>query len=83
MKTPEVSYFNIGPRLTITFAFLLALILGGNGILLWQFHIARLQTDRLTAANQQVISVLRLQESLVSAHERLDELAKTRDWAGC
>jgi signal transduction histidine kinase len=79
MKTPDVSSFNIGPRLTITFVFLLAVILGGNGLLLWQFHIARVQTDRLTAANQQVISVLRLQESLVSAHERLDELAKTRD----
>lgn len=79
MKTLDVSYFNIGPRLTLTFAVLIALILGGNGLLLWQFHIARLQTDRLSAVNQQVISVLRLQESLVSAHERLDELAKTRD----
>ncbi len=79
MKTPDVSFFNIGPRLTLAFAVLLAVILGGNGLLLWQFHIARLQTDRLTAANQQVISVLRLQEILVSAHERLDELAKTRD----
>jgi signal transduction histidine kinase len=79
MKTLDVSYFSIGPRLTLTFAILIALILGGNGLLLWQFHIARLQTDRLSAVNQQVISVLRLQESLVSAHERLDELAKTRD----
>jgi signal transduction histidine kinase len=79
MKTLDVSSFNIGPRLTLTFAILIALILGGNGLLLWQFHIARLQTDRLSAVNQQVISVLRLQESLVSAHERLDELARTRD----
>jgi signal transduction histidine kinase len=79
MKTLDVGYFSIGPRLTLTFAILIALILGGNGLLLWQFHIARLQTDRLSAVNQQVISVLRLQESLVSAHERLDELAKTRD----
>ena len=79
MKTPDASYFNIGPRLTLTFAVLLALILGGNALLLWQFHIARLETDRLTAVNQQVISVLRLQESLVYAHERLDQLAKTRD----
>ncbi len=79
MKTLDVSYFNTGPRLTVTFAILIALILGGNGLLLWQFHKARLQTDRLSAVNQQVISVLRLQESLVSAHERLDELAKTRD----
>jgi signal transduction histidine kinase len=79
MKTPDVSSFSIGPRLTLTFAILIALILGGNGLLLWQFHTAHLQTDRLSAVNQQVISVLRLQESLVSAHERLDELAKTRD----
>ncbi len=79
MKTPDASYFNIGPRLTITFAVLLALILGGNALLLWQFHIARLETDRLTVVNQQVISVLRLQENLVYAHERLDQLAKTRD----
>jgi hypothetical protein len=79
MKTLDVGYFSIGPRLTVTFAILIALILGGNGLLLWQFHIARLQTDRLSAVNQQVISVLRLQESLVSAHERLDELARTRD----
>jgi signal transduction histidine kinase len=79
MKTPDASYFNIGPRLTLTFAVLLALILGGNALLLWQFHIARLETDRLTAVNQQVISVLRLQESLVYAHERLDQLAKTKD----
>ncbi len=79
MKTPDASYFNTGPRLTLTFAVLLALILGGNALLLWQFHTARLETDRLTAVNQQVISVLRLQESLVYAHERLDQLAKTRD----
>jgi signal transduction histidine kinase len=79
MKTRDVGYISIGPKLTLTFAILIALILGGNGLLLWQFHVARLQTDRLSAVNQQVISVLRLQENLVSAHERLDELAKTRD----
>ena len=79
MKTQDVSSFSIGPKLTLTFAILIALILGGNGLLLWQFHLARLETDRLSAVNQQVISVLRLQESLVSAHERLDELAKTKD----
>jgi signal transduction histidine kinase len=79
MKTPDVSYFHIGPRLTLIFAFLFALILGGNALLLWQFHIAGVQTDRLSAVNQQVISVLRLQEILVTAHEQLDDLAKTRD----
>ena len=80
MKAPDVSYFNIGPRLlTLTFAVLIALILGGNGLLIWEFHIASLQTDRLTAVSQQLIAVLRLQESLRSFHERLDELAQFKD----
>jgi signal transduction histidine kinase len=79
MKSANVHYFNIGPRLTITFALLIVLILGGNGLLVWQFHIARIQTDRLTGVNQQVIAVLRLQKSLLSFHQRLDELAESKD----
>lgn len=79
MKSPELSDFNIGPRLTVLFALLIALILGGNGLLIWQFRIARLQTERLTGVSQQVISVLRLQESLLSFHQRLDELVRARD----
>jgi signal transduction histidine kinase len=79
MKSANVHYFNIGPRLALTFALLIALILGGNGLLVWQFHIARLQTDRLTGVNQQVITVLRLQKSLLSFHQRLDELAESKD----
>jgi signal transduction histidine kinase len=79
MKSANVHYFNIGPRLTLTFALLIVLILGGNGLLVWQFHIARIQTDRLTGVNQQVIAVLRLQKSLLSFHQRLDELAKSKD----
>lgn len=78
MKPPD-AYFNSGPRLTITFAVLIALILGGNGLLIWQFHIARLQTDRLTGVNQQLVLVLRLQESLLSFHHRLDQLALSKD----
>jgi signal transduction histidine kinase len=79
MKLADVNFSNIGPQLTIAFAVLIALILGGNGLLIWQFHIARLQTDRLTGANQQVISVLRLQQGLLSFHQRLEELAQSRN----
>jgi len=79
MKLTDVNYSNIGPQLTLAFAVLIALILGGNGLLLWQFHIARLQTDRLTGANQQVITVLRLQQGLLSFHQRLEELAQSRN----
>ncbi len=79
MKVPDVNYFNIGPRLTFTFAVLVALILGGNSLLIWQFHIARVEADRLTGVSQQVIAVLRLQEGLLSFHQRLDELAQAKD----
>ncbi len=79
MKPSDANYFHSGPRLTITFAVLIALILGGNGLLVWQFRIARLETDRLTGANQQLILVLRLRENLLIFHQRLDELAQSRD----
>lgn len=79
MKSLDLDYFSIGPRLTLTFALLISLILGGNAFLVWQFHSARLQTDRLTGVSQQVIEVLRLQESLRTFHQRLEDLAQSKD----
>src|SRR5215471_8873545 len=72
-------YFNIGPRLTLAFALLIVLILAGNALVIWQFHMARVQTDRLTGANQQLIAVLQLQVGLLSFHQRLDDLARSCD----
>jgi signal transduction histidine kinase len=72
-------YFNLGPRLAFTFATLIVLILAGNALVVWQFHLTRNQTDRLTGANQQLIEVLRLQASLLSFHRRLDDLALSMD----
>lgn len=77
MKSSD--YFNIGPRLTLTFALLIALILAGNALLIWQFHVARVQTDRLIGANQQLIAVLQFQVGLLSFHQRLDDLARSGD----
>jgi signal transduction histidine kinase len=79
MRNAGISYFNLGLRLTFTFAALIVLILGGNALVVWQFHITRNQTDRLTGANQQLIEVLRLQASLLSFHRRLDDLALSMD----
>src|SRR5215470_17928628 len=79
MRTAGTSYFNLGPRLTLAFASLIVLILGGNVLVVWQFHISRNQTDRLTGANQQLIEVLRLQASLLSFHRRLDDFARSMD----
>src|SRR5215470_7380458 len=77
MKSSD--YFSIGPRLTLAFALLIALILTGNALVIWQFHKARIQTDRLIGANQQLIAVLQLQVGLLSFHQRLDDLARSGD----
>jgi signal transduction histidine kinase len=79
MKSPDGSYFNIDRRLTFTLALLIALILGGNGLVILQFERARLQTDRLTGVSQQLIAVLRLQEGLLAFHQRLNELTQAKD----
>src|SRR5262249_15401353 len=79
MNSHETRYLNIGPRSALIFVALIALILGGNALLIWQFHTARLQTDHLTGMSQQMIEVLRLQESLLSFHRKLDELAQSKD----
>lgn len=79
MWAAGTSPFNLGPRLTLIFAALIALILGGNALVVLQFHTARNETDRLTGANQQLIAVLRLQANLLSLHRRLDDLARSMD----
>jgi signal transduction histidine kinase len=70
-------YFRIGPWLTLAFALLIALILAGNSIVIWQFHLARVETDRLTNANGQLNAILQLQVSLLAFHQRLDGLARS------
>jgi len=55
------------------------LILGGNGLVILQFERARLQNDRLTGVSQQLIAVLRLQESLQLFHQRLNEITESKD----
>src|SRR5580704_10384835 len=79
MRSSADNYFHIGRRLMLIFAVLIALILGGNALVVWQFSIARSRTDRLTGANQQMILILQLQVSLLSFHQRLEDLARSRD----
>jgi signal transduction histidine kinase len=70
-----------GSLLNLVFGFLVVLILGGNALLIWQFHLAQVQAHRLTAINQQLVAVLRLQESIRSFNEKLEELVQTRNTA--
>ena len=80
-RTPFLSRFNIGPRLTACFLLIIFLMLVGNGLLIWQFHLLRVQADRLAAVDQELIAVLRFQTSLHSFYSRLNELAQSEDKA--
>jgi signal transduction histidine kinase len=71
--------FNLGRGLALLLALLVALILGGNGLVIYQFRTAQQQTDRLTGVSQELIATLRLQQSLQSFHQRLNELAQSKD----
>jgi signal transduction histidine kinase len=79
MKLSDVRYFNGDRHLTLTFAVLIAMILGGNTILIWQFRIASRQTDRLTTVSRQLIAVQELQDRLLTFHVRIGESAQSKD----
>jgi PAS domain S-box-containing protein len=66
---------NIGPRLTLCFLSIILALLFGNAVLLWQFHQARAQAERLRGVDQELIAVLQTHISLMSFYERLDALA--------
>ena len=79
MRLYPTGKLNPGAPLTLTFALLVALILVGNGLLIWQFRVSRQQTDRLAIVSSQMMAILRLQFALVAFHQRLDELVELRD----
>ena len=72
---------NIGPRLTLCFAFIILAMLAGNAVLLWQFDQARGQADRLGGVDQELITVLQAHADLLTLYERLDALAHSENTA--
>jgi DNA-binding NtrC family response regulator/PAS domain-containing protein len=72
---------NINRRLTLCFIFVIVLMLVGNGVLLWQFHLIRAQVERLNGVNEELIEVLRVHTSLLSVYDRLGVLARSEDSA--
>jgi PAS domain S-box-containing protein len=78
-STFHLQRFNIGPRLTLCFLFIILALLVGNAVSLWQFHLARTQADRLNGVDQELIAVLQAHTSLMSFYERLDVLADSED----
>jgi PAS domain S-box-containing protein len=77
-STFHLHRFNIGPRLTLCFLFIILALLVGNAVSLWQFHLARTQADRLSGVDQELIAVLQAHTSLMSFYERLDVLAHSQ-----
>src|ERR1700734_857744 len=72
---------NINRRLTLCFIFVIVLMLVGNGVLLWQLHLIRVQVERLNGVNEEFIEVLRVHTGLLSFYERLGVLARSEDSA--
>ncbi len=78
-RTLRLHRLNIGRRLTLCFLFIILALLLGNVVLLWQFHLARAQADRLSGVDQELITILQAQTSLMTFYERLDILAHSEN----
>jgi PAS domain S-box-containing protein len=74
--------FNIGTRLGLCFLVIIALMLAGSGLLLWQFNLVHIQGNRLNAIGKELIAVSRFQTDFFRLNARLDELAKSEDIDG-
>ena len=70
---------NIGPRLILGFVFIILSMLAADAFVLWQFHVVRSQAARLNDIDQSLVSVLRVQTSLLAFYDRLDTLADAED----
>jgi signal transduction histidine kinase len=82
MKPMDAKKLDLYPGAKLTFFLLVGLIVGGNGLLIWQFHIGRLQADRVSRVSAQMAAVLRLQGDLLAFHQRLGELAQAKNASG-
>jgi transcriptional regulator with PAS, ATPase and Fis domain len=72
---------NIHRRLSFCFVFIIALMLVGNGVLLWQLRSIRAQVERLNGINEELIEVLHVHTGLLSVYDRLGVAARSEDSA--
>jgi PAS domain S-box-containing protein len=78
-KTLHAARLNIGPRLMLCFVFITLSMLGGDAVVLWQFHLVRAQAERLNDIDQELVTVLRVHTSLLTFHDKLEALAQSED----
>src|SRR6201993_2893322 len=75
----NIGRLNIGPRLALSFVLIIVAMLIGDAIVLWQFQTVRNQAGRLNGYDQEFVAVLRVHESLLSFHDKLEALADDQD----
>jgi PAS domain S-box-containing protein len=78
-KTFHAGRLNIGPRLILGFVFIILSMLTADAVILWQFHMIRIQAGRLNEADQKLVAVLRVHTGMLAFHDRLDGLADAED----
>ena len=77
----KLSRFKIGGRLAVCFLILILLMLAGNGLRFSELQLVRAQAEQLAALDQELVAVLRFQNSLRVFYDRLNELTQSRDTA--
>src|SRR5246500_733651 len=78
-KALQAGRLNIGPRLILGFAVIIFLMLAADAVLLWQFHLVRVQAERLNGIDQKLVAVLRVHTSLSAFHDRVEALVDSQD----
>ncbi len=72
---------SIGRRLTVAFAAVALIIACGAAVTSWQFFTILQQTRRLSAVDDEVLSVYRIRADVGAIRRRLDDVSKTQDLA--
>jgi PAS domain S-box-containing protein len=69
---------NIGPRLVLCFALIIVLMVAGDVIVLWQFHIVQAQAKRLDEYDEELVTVLRVHSDVLKFRDTLESLANAK-----
>src|SRR5579863_3426779 len=69
---------NIGPHLVLCFALIIVLMVAGDVIVLWQFHIVQAQAKRLDEYDEELVTVLRVHSDVLKFRDTLESLASAK-----
>src|ERR1700676_1533438 len=78
-KTVHAGRLAIGTRLILGFVFIILSMLAADAVILWQFHVVRIQAGHLNDIDQKLVAVLRVHTSMLAFHDWLDGLADAED----